>query len=183
MRNNKIELVVLRHGQSDANHRGIISDKNVDHQLTPIGIEQAMKAAEALKQEKLDIIYSSSRQRARLTAETINKYHQLEIIERDDLIERDFGIIGGMPVVEVEPLMNAKGFNWINIPMSESLEQVDSRIKNFLDLLHAQHKNSRILITTHDDIVKSFYRLTKGVSKEDSMLLKIENSIPYYFTY
>ncbi|MCP4162029.1 MAG: histidine phosphatase family protein [Deltaproteobacteria bacterium] len=70
-----ISLIVVRYGESDANRNNIISDRNVDHKLTDIGVQQAQKTADLLKNEPINLIVTSTRQRAQLTASIINEYH------------------------------------------------------------------------------------------------------------
>lgn len=89
-------LIVIRHGESDANFHKIISDKNIDHPLTKLGIKQAQITAEKLQNDNFDLIISSTRQRTQLTAEIINKSHNAKTILSDQLIERDYGIFSGM---------------------------------------------------------------------------------------
>ena len=178
-----VSLIVIRHGESDANRCGIISDKNVDHELTSVGIQQAEETAKLLKNERLNSIFSSSRQRARRTAEIINVHHKLDIIVRDDLIERDFGVLGGTPIKNAQWRMNKENFTWIDIPESESFGDIDFRIGKFLQFLAKNHRSSRVLVSTHDDIVKSFHRLIQGVSAENSVAIKVSNSEPHYFNW
>ncbi|EPJ49942.1 MAG: hypothetical protein OFPI_21750 [Osedax symbiont Rs2] len=182
LQKNSINLVVVRHGESEANKKGIISDKNVDHPLTAKGIFQAEKTAERLKNEKFDLIISSTRTRARRTAKIINQYHGLDIIERDDLIERDFGVIGGVAETKVLLMMQQQGFGWVDVPESEALADIDHRVAKVMDFLKSKHADKKILIATHADIVKSFHRVINGVSDEESILIKIENSEPHYFS-
>jgi broad specificity phosphatase PhoE len=180
---NSITLIVVRHGESDANKKGVISDKNIDHELTATGIQQAQETAEYLKNEQFDLVLTSTRQRARLTAEIVNEYHGATIIERDDLIERDFGVIGGISQSDAVAKMEKEGFNWIDIPRSEKAEEIDVRVGVVLKFLRKNYANKIILVSTHSDIVKSFHRVINGVSVEKSMSIQIGNSEPHYFSY
>ncbi|MCP3901265.1 MAG: histidine phosphatase family protein [Desulfobacteraceae bacterium] len=178
---NNISLIVVRHGESDANKYGIISDREVDHELTATGIQQARETGELLNNEPLNLIVSSTRQRAKLTATIINEYHGVDIIEREELIERNFGVFCGIHQKEAKEKMLKEGFTWIDIPESEKAEEIDSRVEIFLNYIKEYHTNSLILVSTHSDIVKSFHRLLNNVSVEKSMLIKVNNSEPHYF--
>ena len=61
------KVVIIRHGQSIANAQGICLG-HTDWDLTDLGREQARIAAEHLKNEKIDAIYSSDLIRAYNTA-------------------------------------------------------------------------------------------------------------------
>ena len=66
---------VARHGESEANKNAIVSDWRIDHALTDKGLKQARHAAKNLKTTPLDLIMSSARQLAFVTAQQINAFH------------------------------------------------------------------------------------------------------------
>ena len=77
-----MKLILVRHGQSIANSKKISQgnqDKWIDTPLTNKGIEQAQAVAKRLKDEKIEIIYSSDLKRAKQTAKEINKFYNVEI--------------------------------------------------------------------------------------------------------
>ena len=77
-----MKIIIVRHGQSEANSKGFHQgreDEWTDTILSEEGVKQAIKVAERLSEEKIDVIYSSSFKRARMTAEEIARYHNLEI--------------------------------------------------------------------------------------------------------
>ncbi len=174
-------FIVVRHGESDANRRDIISDKQVDHPLSERGIAQAKETAECLKAEKLDLIVSSTRQRALETANIINEFHNVQTILTDDLIERDYGIFSGVAKSKANEIMMSEGFEWLNIPRSESAFELDRRVEAVTSMVLTDHAGLRVLISTHEDIVRSFFRVLAGKSDAESVSLKIENSKPYTF--
>ena len=83
-------ITIVRHGQTRYNLEKITQGQ-ADTPLNETGLKQAEEVAEKLKDMKFDIIYCSPLQRARQTAEAINKYHNLEIKFDDRLMERDAG--------------------------------------------------------------------------------------------
>ena len=68
-----IRLVLVRHGLSSFNAKGLIQGRTDDSVLTDIGYEEAVKAGNALSKIKFDKIYSSPLVRASETANTIKK--------------------------------------------------------------------------------------------------------------
>jgi broad specificity phosphatase PhoE len=174
-------LVVVRHGESDANSRGIISDKSVDHPLTDFGLAQAKKTAEVLKNEEFDLLISSTRKRAQVTGQIINEHHNVQTILSEDLIERDYGVFSGMAKLNASKVMAAEGFGWLEIPESETATHIDRRVRRVISTLSTNYSGLRILIVTHEDIVRSFYRVLEGKSATQSMQLKIGNSQPHRF--
>ena len=66
-----IRLVLVRHGLSTFNKKGLIQGRTDDSLLTKEGYEQAMKAGKALSKINFDKIFSSPLVRAANTAKTI----------------------------------------------------------------------------------------------------------------
>ena len=80
--NKTTKIILVRHGESIANAEGVSQgnkDEWIDTHLSKKGKEQADKVAQRLKNEKIDIIYSSDLKRAKETAEAINKFHNVNI--------------------------------------------------------------------------------------------------------
>ena len=77
-----IRLVLVRHGLSSFNAKGLIQGRTDDSLLTDEGYEQAQKAGKALSNINFDKIYSSPLIRAAETAKTIQK----SINKKQDII-------------------------------------------------------------------------------------------------
>jgi bisphosphoglycerate-dependent phosphoglycerate mutase len=68
--NKMAKLFLVRHGESEWNERGVWTGWT-EVNLTEKGIEQAQKAGNVLKDEKIDKIYVSDMDRAKQTMEEI----------------------------------------------------------------------------------------------------------------
>lgn len=104
---------LVRHGQSEANVKGIISSEPsfglYNHGLTPEGIKQARAAAEAISRslrqtikDKKCYIVSSDFRRAKETADIIAKYADISLDNctlSKDLRERSFGIYYALQMI------------------------------------------------------------------------------------
>ena len=90
-----MKVFITRHGQTEWNSLGRLQGRK-DIELNEVGKEQALITGEKIKDEKIDIIITSPLKRARETAEIINKQLNVEIIEDDRLIERDYGELEGI---------------------------------------------------------------------------------------
>lgn len=62
-----VKLILMRHGQSQWNHQNLFTGW-VDIPLSTIGVEEAFKGGEQIKDEPIDIIFTSSLIRAQMTA-------------------------------------------------------------------------------------------------------------------
>ncbi|MBK8417675.1 histidine phosphatase family protein [Candidatus Villigracilis saccharophilus] len=88
-----MKLYFVRHGESEANTRHVISNRESPFGLTALGKRQAAKLAESLKSIPMNSIFSSPILRARETAEILSQKLQLPIHITESLREYDCGIL------------------------------------------------------------------------------------------
>jgi len=91
----KKNLYVFRHGQTEWNKLGKMQ-VTTDTSLTPLGIEQAKKIPEYLKDKNLGIIYGSHLKRAWKTGNIVAKELGVKIIKNEKLYEVFCGDVDGM---------------------------------------------------------------------------------------
>lgn len=93
-------LLLVRHGQSTWNAEGKWQGQ-ADPPLTPLGRRQAFEAAAAIG--AVDAIFSSTLERARVTAEIISEVIGVgPVVSLPGLIERDAGEWSGLTRTEIE---------------------------------------------------------------------------------
>ncbi len=87
------EFYFVRHGQTDANLKGIMCGGKWDLELNSTGLEQAALAAENFKKkvQTINSICVSPLIRARQTAEFFAQKFQLPLIQIDEIQEWDIG--------------------------------------------------------------------------------------------
>ena len=90
-----MKLYFTRHGESEANTRRIISNRNLPHALTQTGREQAAALAQGLSKKTIAHIYSSPIARARQTAEILSFKLKAPVECEHALREPDCGILEG----------------------------------------------------------------------------------------
>ncbi len=85
------EIYLVRHGETEWNKIGKYQGRT-DIPLSQKGLDQAALCAEALRSKKIDRIITSDLSRAKVTAETIRKFHQSATFTIDKrLQELNFG--------------------------------------------------------------------------------------------
>lgn len=90
-----MRLILVRHGTTDWNQqRRVQGLSNLG--LNETGKRQAEALAQALKNERVDAIYTSPLRRAQETACAISRFHQVEVVTLDGLKELDVGEVDGM---------------------------------------------------------------------------------------
>lgn len=158
-------VYLARHGQDEDNANGILNGHR-DTPLTTFGREQAKTLAAAVVDlgVKFDAVYSSPLKRAKETADivSVNALQPFPIIY-PDLIERDFGVMTGRPVTEIQQLPNHDLLRTSSItyflhpPKSESFPDTLLRAQRVLHDIFERHPYGTVLLVTHGDMGKMLY--------------------------
>lgn len=153
-------LLLVRHGETDWNRAGKFQGQ-IDVPLNDNGREQSRRAAELLKDIKLDFAISSSMLRPKETAEIILKYHtglQLEL--RHELREISHGLWEGKFESEIEASYPGLLEEWkttpetVQMPEGENLQQVWQRaIASWQDIVKSVSGTG--IVVAHDAINKA----------------------------
>jgi probable phosphoglycerate mutase len=120
--------------------------------LTKEGKEDAKRLGERMKEEIIDICYTSPLERAKNTAMMI--FDTIPIIIEERLKEFNFGDFEGQKVSDIknEPIYYDLCHNpskTLRIPHGESLQEVFDRVESCIAMLYQKHANETIFITTH----------------------------------
>ncbi len=160
-----LKIYIARHSQNEDNANGILNGHR-DLPLTEIGRGQAKELAILIQSENLtfDAVYSSPLCRAFETAEIVTKELGLpkpEIIS--DLIERNFGVMTGKPIKDIEALCGRDIIKTSTITYflspegAETFPDLVERAKTILAYIYSKHFDGSILLVTHGDIGKMLY--------------------------
>ena len=153
-------LYFVRHGQTAWNDIGRFQG-STDVPLNLLGIEQAEKAALALKDIHFDAIYSSPLNRAQVTAQTIARPHQLTVQVEPRIAEINFGQWEGMTFEEIERKWPGRikelyiHPDTVDIPGSETFADAESRTMGFLNELISANDNKTFLIVSHGAAIRT----------------------------
>jgi len=166
--NNK--YYILRHGESTANRKKIIScwPEIIPSPLTKKGRGQIKIAAKKLKNKKIDLIFSSDLLRTRQTAEIVGK--ELKIKSRYDkrLREYNVGIFNGKTIEEFKKFLpiGIKRFK-IKPPKGETYIDIRKRMYNFLKEADKKYSDKNILIISHQLPLTLLEGKVKGFSNKE----------------
>ncbi|MBE6701524.1 MAG: histidine phosphatase family protein [Ruminococcaceae bacterium] len=162
-------VLILRHGQSIANIEKIWSGRR-DVELSELGIKQAEFAAEMLKSEKIDRVFSSTLKRAYRTALPFAKDRGLDVVTIPDFVEWDGGKWEGVPFDEVPVRFPEEYRLWCEEPsklvLGESANNVRERCGKALDRLYEENKGLTILLVCHGGVIKTIPSYFSGNSDE-----------------
>ncbi len=90
-----MKILFTRHGEREANIQGIISNRDLPHKLTPVGICQSLVLAESLLRWKITKGMTSPIQRSKETASIVAEKLNIPIIVSPALREFDCGSMEG----------------------------------------------------------------------------------------
>lgn len=147
------KLLLVRHGETEWNREGRYQGQS-DIQLNATGIRQAERLRDRINGERLDAIYSSDLKRAVTTAGIIASGQGIGTIACSELREIDFGQLEGKNFAQsmLDPIQ-AKWWNSrdprISPPGGESINQLSSRVSQFITRVNALSSEKTMLIVAH----------------------------------
>ena len=175
-----IDLLFVRHGQSEANIVQKQDNHGVDptvtsslyarpdwqHRLTKVGVEQAKNAGEWLHNtignlNSFDALYVSPFFRTRETASYLGGPDVEGWTIDDRIVERSWGVYGKVSRAEQRsqfPLTSAeKAANpwYIRLDGGESMPDVYGRFRDFQGTLHRELAGKRVLVVSHGDFINA----------------------------
>ena len=161
-------LIVVRHGQTSANARGLLLGRG-DPSLDVVGRDQAAAVSAALT--PLDArtrIISSPLARCRETAAIIAGDGTIEVETDERWIELDYGGLEGTPVADVPPDIWRQ---WRADPTfvpagGESLQSLGSRVAAACDDVLPDAVDRDIVVVTHVSPVKAALVWALGVGQD-----------------
>ena len=173
-------LFVFRHAETTDNANAIFSGWR-DPDLTQKGVKQAQAVAEQLKQEKIDIAFTSHLKRARRTLEVVLESHSdVPVFVDDHLIERCYGLLQGQSKIEVakeRPEWFAKVHRGYDFPPpeGESLKMVEKRTDPFVVQLERwlRGNSGNVAISCHGNSLRPIRRIFENLSLKQ--MLQLEN--------
>ena len=162
------ELLLVRHGESTANAKGIWQGQ-MEFPLSERGRAQASLAGHGLSRQPFEGLYSSPLSRAFETAEIIRDRTGFagEVVPVEGLSERNGGILEGHTWDEQERRNPELARKFLAIPEeerwalvgAETDEAVIARFEEALSSIRALHPGgARIVVVSHGGVMRAFLR-------------------------
>lgn len=150
-----MKLIFVRHGQTEENVKRITQCHSFG-KLSKLGQEQIKKLALRLKDEKIDLIFSSDLLRVKETTKEIIKFHQVPIYYDKRLRERCSGIYEGKAKKHFYTAKEKSGLSIIEFKpeQGENIIEVKTRLQTFWNDFSKQYTKGTILISCHGRIIK-----------------------------
>ena len=162
-----MKLLIIRHGQTGGNVKGLVQGAGLDLPLNETGRAQAAAAAEKLLSLHLPVIYSSTMLRARQTAEIIAAGVGCPTVAVEGLEEVHFGEAEGV-LSEDAHRIYGDVFEVINneghprrfdvcLPGGESIRQSTERGRKALREIAARADVPVVGVVTHGALMFNLY--------------------------
>ncbi len=175
-------LVLVRHGQSEWNAKGIWTGLT-DISLTEKGREEARKAAEAVKEINFQIAFLSNLKRARETLDEMEKVLGVKLPSVVDpaITERDYGDYTGKNKWEVKKQLGDEEFlklrrSWdYPVPNGESLKNVYERVVPYYQtrILSELKNGKNVLVSAHGNSLRALVKYLDNIADQDIAQLEI----------
>ena len=166
------KLIIVRHCQALGNLERFFQGR-IDSDITQTGRAQIGAVAELLSAEPIDIMYTSTLKRARLTAEGINVYHEVPLLIDERLSEINAGSWEGMLITEIEKNYPDEFHNWreepaaFRAPEGESMSEVYDRMKAAVDDIIKANDGKTVCIVSHGCAIKCLMCYLHGWTVEN----------------
>lgn len=173
----KNRYLLLRHGESEMNLKEIlisVQPEKISCPLTEKGKEQILEAAKKLKEEKIDLIFSSDLLRAKQTAEIVGNELGIKPIFDKRLRDIKAGIFEGEKIEKFQLFWKNYQEKFEKRPKGgENYNDVKIRIYNFLKEIDKKYEGKTILLVGHQRPFAMLEGAVKGFSIRE-FLKKIE---------
>jgi alpha-ribazole phosphatase len=153
------QLLLVRHGEVGAEWRGRYVGRT-DPALSPEGVAQVERLAEALRHRDVGRALCSPSRRTRETADIVRRRTDLEFTEEPDLREVDFGTWEGKTFREIEaadPGLVTQWAEWhpeFAFPGGERISDFLSRVQRVADRL-TRDEAGTVLVLAHGGVIRA----------------------------
>jgi broad specificity phosphatase PhoE len=144
-----VQIVLIRPGATDYDQQGRIQGV-LDVPLCDEGAHEVARLSQELKDQGLEVIYSSACERALQTAQGVAKALEIKFKPLDNLQNLDHGLWQGMLVEDVKRKQPKVYRQWQEQPASvcppegEMLNDAQLRVRNVLGRLLRKHKQGTV---------------------------------------
>jgi len=168
---------LMRHGEAETNAKGIVSYKIEDpYSLTELGKTQVKTSAQKLKGKGIDLIIASpvlrTKETAHIVAETLG-INPETIIYDARIAEVNTGDFNSAPIEEYRNYFSSTLEKFTKRPPGgETLEEMKSRIGEFLYEIDARYKGKNILLITHEYGAWLMDAVSRGATNEAAVHMR-----------
>ena len=178
------ELILIRHGETDWNRQHRFQGQ-IDVPLNAIGMEQAQRLGQRLRDEAVDRLVCSDLQRARSTAQALALPRAAGLTPEVDALwrEQHFGVLEGLDVPTIQQRHAGLWRQWLAhdadfaLPEGgESNRGFHARVMQALQALVQRHDGQRVAVVTHGGVLDMLWRSVNGLPLSGPRECEIPNT-------
>lgn len=173
-----LEILLIRHGQTAWNRDRRIMGR-LPIPLNVAGRRQAAALRRAFRSVTLKAIYTSHVQRAVETAKILARGRGIRVIKAPEVAEIDYGRWVGKTFDEVSADRNYVVYHSApkraQAPGGEKMTEVYRRSVGFVEKLRKRHKEGRIAVISHADVIKAILVRYLKLDLNDLLKIRIDN--------
>lgn len=170
-----MRIYAIRHGLTDANIKRIYNGL-MDEDINEIGIDQAKKTREIMKDKDYDIVFCSPMLRTKHTCDIINIKNK-PVIYDERIKERTLGYLDGKNLEEYGYRKEILNYNYKwDRKSCEDLPTLFKRVHNFLEDIKKNYKDKNILIVTHGGILRAIYFYFNEIPQDGDLSIYVANN-------
>lgn len=176
------KIYLIRHGETEWNREGRSQGCSNDIPLSDVGLIQADAIGKRLKNEKIDLFFSSSLSRAFQTANAIARYHKKEVVMKKEFMEISFGEWEGLRIDEIkEKYIDIYKIwrdtpNIVRIPGAETLLEIRERSMTKLMEILNLNKDKNVLVVSHGITIKVLIASMMGIDLANLHKIRQDNT-------
>lgn len=174
-------VILIRHGETAWNNERRIQG-NLDQALSPRGLAQAGRVADALVARKIAAIYSSPLRRSLETAEAVARRLGLGVRVERDLREMGLGEWEGLTVEDIGARYGDLYRRWLANPLgdrppgAEPLEAFQRRVVACIDGARAGAGSAELAVVTHGGVIKAYLCAVMGLPMSQLFRIRVDNA-------
>jgi 2,3-bisphosphoglycerate-dependent phosphoglycerate mutase len=184
-------LILVRHGKSEWNALGLWTGWR-DVELNEEGHEEARRAAEALRDIRLDVGYTSKLKRAQETLADIQQVldlPNLPVTEAAELNERDYGDLTAKNKWDIQKQYGDEQFlqwrrSWdYPVPGGETLKDVYARVAPYYDahILPDLKAGKNVIVAAHGNSLRALVKHLENIPDAEIPKLEIGTGEVYVY--
>ena len=173
-----MKLILVRHGETQWNRENRVVGF-ADIGLNDEGWKQVKRLALALKEEKVDAIYSSPLSRAWETAQEIARFHNGEVKADDAFKEMDAGELDGLTYDDMRDRYGELIKRWfrepasVTMPGGEALASVQERAWLAVERIREKHPDGAVMVVSHNFVIMCIICKALGIDLSQFRRLRL----------
>jgi broad specificity phosphatase PhoE len=173
------KIILIRHGETDINARGLTHKTNDVATLTELGAKQIEATSQKLSNIGVDRVICSDEDRAIESASMIANTLGIEFSIESHLKERNWGELEGRPWSDIKAILDKLSLDerYVYVPpKGESWKIFEERIFGTIERLVNDSKGKTIVVVTHGGVIRALIPKLLGLPKKESFKYDPDNA-------